>query len=265
MTPTRVAMVLFVTLLPFAFPAAAEARPCPTAAEINLDYRAFIHPDTLRQPIRVTPDALVFDCDTISFLQAVVAYVTRNARTELERAAGWVMYLQQARYHSCHPPVDTEDQGVYHPIWLLTHRAAQCGQAARLVVDGFNAVGIPARVLQLRSHVAAEVYLLGAWRFVDVDVWAPGVFVLTHSGAPATVDDIIQDRSLVAQVPVGLQLPECIDLAWDYAAVFDSITYDGYPPTPFVWQKTADAAALDNQYYGWNYFRSCTRTDPTCR
>ena len=120
---------------------------------------------------------LKWDCDTTQFLRSLFSEVTKKGNSDLERGMIWVSYLQDTISHTCSPPQDSEGWALYHPIALLESRLLHCSQVARLVVDGFIAARIPARVLQMRGHQSAEFFADGRWIFAEADILRGGQFL----------------------------------------------------------------------------------------
>jgi hypothetical protein len=236
----------------------------------------------------VPSSELATTCDQHALLAELFGKVTRNATTETQKVEMWVTYLQNVTYYSCYPPLDAEGIMVTSPLWLLKNRNMQCGQIARLAVDGFNAGGMNARVIQLNSHVAGEVVADGRWRYFDADAMGIGEFIRNPNGEIASVEDILNNRSLTAGIvlyPRISRQPSCYkgssgttsgknsaSSAFTYTSVFDPHQYSITIPnphksmldlreyvndsitTPCVIEKTAMPAQESNRFYGWNYY-----------
>jgi hypothetical protein len=217
-------------------------------------------------------------------LAALFAAVAGDASDDLARGAAWVEYIQST-IRSTAPALDADGTEILHPLWLLEHRYLQCGQIARLVVDGFSAVGIPARVLQLKGHVSAEFYAAGRWRFADADILSAGEFVRDAYGEHASLDDILANPTLLGTVHPYSELTSDVEQARrTYQEVFEPAAYDESSlTTPYVVKKVAprspaavmtlwwlngrlarDAQSRTAHAYGWNYYVLCNRADPAC-
>jgi len=238
---------------------------------------------------------LKWDCDTTQFLRSLFSEVTKKGNSDLEKGMIWVSYLQDTISHTCSPPQDSEGWALYHPIALLESRLLHCSQVARLVVDGFIAAKIPARVLQMRGHQSAEFFADGRWIFAEADILRGGQFLRNAAGEPVGIDEVKKEPSILDSVlPYKEIFPPCqgefsadagpkIETPWFstfngqkqfavkdaidlWRSVFDSVSYPEYSAlkTPYVIKKTASAEQLHHQTFGWNHWDYCSRSDPDC-
>lgn len=234
---------------------------------------------------RVVSEMLNYACDTEAFIAELFAEVTRGAIDDLERGMRWVKYVQETAWSSLYPPMDADGIAIYHPLWLLEHPEMHCAQNARLVVDGFIAAGIPARVLQMKGHVSSEFYAAGKWRFAEADILGGGEFVMDHSGTPASIDDISNSVELLNTVRPYAELTEDMKAGRRvFASTFEPAVYpqsdfitpyvikkiDDIPWRPFkvmLWlnaQLSTEARRHWTHHYGWNRYVFCERSDATC-
>lgn len=75
-------------------------------------------------------------------LSAVVKNVTKQGTNDLERTILWTKFLQDKIVHPKRTPLLENGQAVYDPIWILSHKMAQCGQTNQLILDGLETIGI---------------------------------------------------------------------------------------------------------------------------
>lgn len=216
------------------------------------------------------------DCDQTAFIVELFSRVTREAATKTDQVKAWITYLQTTIYHSCEAPLDSAGIGIYSPIALLQKRGMQCGQVARIAVDGLLANGFDAQMVQLVSHQAAEVFLDGKWRYIEADILTGGEFIYDHNGEIASIEDIVKDRSLLNKTNPykelygwrncqdGALIPDKYaeyknDSVKRYAQVFDTADYKQEGgKTPYIIRKTATDLDKRNYMYGWNIYRFCS-------
>src|SRR5688572_13123475 len=225
-----------------------------------------------------------YACDPQDHLAALFRAVTAGAADDLNRGKRWIRYVQSINL-SAPAPLDADGSAIYHPIWLLEHRAMDCSQTARLLVDGFISEGIPARVLQLNGHVSAEFHANGKWRLAEADVLADGEFVADADGEPASVDEILANPALSSSVHPYREHAASDDDGRDrFRMVFEPTVYPQSPlETPYVIRKvsheasdaegssgwyqdaaTVRAVRLRRHYHGWNDYVFCSRADAAC-
>jgi hypothetical protein len=156
-------------------------------------------------------------------------------------------------------------QQMYNPIRLLMDGISQCGQTARLVVDGLNAIGIPARVLQLKGHVSAEFFAGNRWVFAEADILGERENMRNANGNLVSIEDIQENKNLLkAVVPMPTQGPNCqhiLERDWrieadsDWVEAFEPITYpQSSLTTPYVIRKTSKNPQ-NSIYFGWDSYQ----------
>lgn len=219
----------------------------------------------------VPVENLTTQCDQRAWLKAVASRVTSAGNTETEKMVLWAGFLQAALYHSCNAPLDGQGQAVYSPIWILEHRGVQCGQAARVFVDGMTAMGMRARLVQLRNHVAAEGWADGKWHFIETDALNDGEQIHAPDGTIASVAEILASPALLDQVTPSKELaqyPVCTNLSAPpptYQSIFERHRYQGDEmDTPYVIRKTSTPEQERNHYFGWNYYVKCGMDEADC-
>ena len=182
--------------------------------------------------------------DRTAYLSHLFREVTRDETTTRARALKWVSFLQQRLFHAPAAPVDDQGTAVFDPIWLLKNRAAHCGQAARLVVDGLEASGYKARLVQLSGHVVAEAYWDGGWHMLDADIPTFGEHVFTSDGRVPSVFEIAANPQILDRLELKSENPKKRSPQWSsrlrhiYKATFKTRFYKHIGlSTPFIWTK----------------------------
>lgn len=223
----------------------------PRHAAVVLPKKSF------QDPVIVTENQIDLTIDRRSILKSLFLEVTSGKRTDLEKIEAWVVYLQNRIAHPKHAPLLDNGQAIYDPIWMLKSRIAHCGQTNRLVADGLSANGYRTRIVQLKAHVAAEVWLDGQWRFLDADWLNLGQFVRKKDGGLASAFEIHKDPSLLDGLLPGLEFKLYpIDVLGNhpsYKEMFDT--------PPYYYLKTATLEQEKNVYFGWNYYTTQKGSD----
>jgi hypothetical protein len=224
-----------------------------------------IDPSRLLRQIFVSPADVDLTIDRRQVLRALFEKVAAGTTTG-ERVEAWVRYLQDRIAHPKYPPMHDAQIMVTDPIWILEQRVGQCGQTNRVLVDGLLAAGIPARIVQLAAHVAAEAFYDGQWHFLDADWLNFGQFVRKDDGSIPSTAEIYRNPELLNSVVADLEfdlygvpvtLPEYIE---PYVAMFRRIDLGGYM-TPFYLVKTATPEQERQDFkFGWGFYR--VETDP---
>ena len=216
----------------------------------------------------VSHDELKTTVDRRTFLRGLVQRVVAGATSDQGRVELWTRWVQDHMAHPPRPPLDTQGQAVYDPLWLLRTRVGHCGQTNRLLIDGLDSLGYKVRLVQFTGHVGAEVYFDDGWRYIDADVLDFGSFIRKKDGTLASGKEITADLSLLDGVTpfeeirrytppseLGPAVDEPSSKAWLRRQFSERVVYDGFE-TPFVWVKTATREQEGNVYYGWNYYRA---------
>jgi hypothetical protein len=204
------------------------------------------------------------DIDRREVLRQLFQRVAVGATTG-ERVEAWVRYLQDRIAHPVWPPMHSETVMLTDPIWILENRLGQCGQTNRVLVDGLLAAGIPARVVQLAAHVAAEAYYDGQWRFLDADWLNFGQFIRKRDGTIASTAEIYEEPELLRHVDAdrefdlyGVKVTDD-EYHQPYATMFRRVKLGGYE-TPYYLVKTATPQQERDQLtFGWDHYEVETR------
>lgn len=226
---------------------------------------AVIDAAALESRARIPESDIDTSVDRRAFLRDLFHRVTSGSSTS-EHVESWVRFLQDRIAHPAWPPMHDETTMVTDPIWILSHRLGQCGQTNRVLVDGLLSVGIPARVVQLAAHVAAEAYYDGQWRFLDADWLNLGQFVRKADGTIPSTAEIYADLSLLDNVKPNLEFdlyptkvthPENFQ---PYKEMFRHVRLGAYT-TPFYLVKTATPEQEHDLTYGWKFYRVETQQE----
>lgn len=132
-----------------------------------------------------------------------------------------------------------------------------------------TAIGMKARLIQLKNHVAAEGWADGRWHFIDTDALSDGEHIKKSSGKIASVSAILKNPSILKDYTAGQELfryPICTNLgSITYESAFEHHRYpDDTLDTPYVIKKTATPEQERNHYFGWNYYEKCRLEDAGC-
>jgi transglutaminase-like putative cysteine protease len=209
--------------------------------------------DAYTRIISLPETSIDLTIDRRQLLKALFSAATKGNTTDIDKVKAWVRYLQDRIAHPLNAPLMENGQAIYDPLWILENRIAHCGQTNRLVVDGLSAAGFRARVVQLKAHVAAEVWIDGSWRFLDADWLNLGQFVQQKDKTIPSALDIFNDRKLLK----GLQTDAEFKI---YPVNIPGLSQRNYAEMfsvkPFYYEKMASIEQERNIYYGWNYYKT---------
>lgn len=212
----------------------------------------------LTTPMVVPAAATLTPYDRRAVLRGLVERVAPGETTS-ERVEAWVRYLQDHIAHPAYPPMHPGGAMVTDPLWIVSNGLGQCGQTNRVVVDGLQAIGVPARLVQLSEHVAAEAYYDGQWHFLDADWLNLGQFVRKPDGTIPSVVEIYADPGLLASVKAGREwefYPADVtheETYKPYRQMFTHVTHSGHT-TPYYYVKTATPEQEHNPLFGWDHY-----------
>jgi hypothetical protein len=197
--------------------------------------------------------AIDLTIDRKILLRTLFLRIAAGQPTDQARVEAWVRYVQDRIAHPKWAPLLENGQAIYDPYWILKNRIGQCGQTNRVVIDGLNAAGFKTRLVQLKSHVAAEVWLDGGWRFLDADWLDLGQFVRHRDGTIASADEIYRNPELLEGLSPGME----------FKLYPIDVLHPGFEPyelmfsvKPYYVYKTADIEQERNEYFGWNYYET---------
>ena len=209
--------------------------------------------DARHQRIARQADILQYD-QRRALLQAIVARVVRPQAAPIEQAMTWTRFLQVRLGHPPLVPLLENGQAVYDPIWLLSYGQAHCGQANRLVIDGLETLGIAGRLVQVRGHTIAEASIGGRWLALDANALSGGEFYRDAAGNLLSVAAMARDPAVLQGLHLGAKAEAqmVVGINDDMSGSASALWFS----QPLIYYtKTAPVEALDNVYYGWNYYR----------
>ena len=150
--------------------------------------------------------------------------------------------------HNFQQPLYEDGTVVSDPLVLLELGSGRCGHIARLIVDIALANSYQARLVQLASHIVAEVYWDKKWHIIDADIadypiafsgqYWPSVIEL--NSYPYYIDNypnLYDDYYFL----IFTSKEKCVKNNSTAYFNIDSISY---------WYKTGDE--WTDQKYGWN-------------
>lgn len=208
--------------------------------------------DALTRRISLPITDIDLTIDRRYLLAELFSKVSSGYTSQESQVLAWVRYLQDRLAHPKTAPLHDNGQAIYDPLWILLNRVAHCGQTNRVLVDGLSAAGFEARVVQLKAHVAAEVWIDRAWRFLDADWLNLGQLVRRPDGTLPSAEEIHANPSLLDSVKPDLEF-----------RLYPSESVDEMPPyedmfatKPYYYVKTATMKQERNAYYGWNFYKT---------
>lgn len=194
-------------------------------------------------PVVLPLSAIDLTVDRRLLLQQLFARVTGGAADPIQE---WVEYLQERVAHPNTPPMHGNGIEIHDPLWILENRLAWCSQVNRVLVDGLLAAGYKARVVQLRNHQAAEVWLDGDWRFLDAD-WLNATVREPDGSLPSALE-IHEDPSLLAGLTWNPEYPAHMA---NLKRVDPSFYAEVFLDEPYYYVKTATPSQERDEYFGW--------------
>jgi len=171
-----------------------------------------------------------------------------------------LMFLCKVGYHSLFLQPMTEDGVmVYDPLVLLELGEMRCGQVNRIACDIFSSAGYETRVVQLNSHVIAEIFYDGSWHYFDADAFIGGETIIKDQKIPS-----VFELSMEPYLIDSLSDPY-IEIAFSDDAFMPTVYGDAlkkYPSlyyfskdseqVPLFYYKCAEDYECLNAYYGWD-------------
>lgn len=100
-------------------------------------------------------------------LREIFRRVCDGCRTDEERHLAVQRFCARASLHNLIQPMHENRTAVFDPLVLLELGEQRCGQTARVAVDLLSAGGFEARLVQVGSHVSAEVHYDGDWHLLE--------------------------------------------------------------------------------------------------
>lgn len=213
------------------------------------------------KPITNTSIKIDYNCDTRDLFQNLVFEIA-NSEDNIDisqKVYNWLNFIyKKVKNITPQNVLDEEKQMITHPIKLIEIGFAQCGQHARLIVDGLVVLGVKSRIVQLNGHVVAEYFDENKkWIMVD----------LTHH--PIKYKGFINKNFNLKKLIEGNNDEMDKYLAFTkkkhLKKVFLPKRYDQYNEyTPYIIKKTN--VKINDQYFGWgsNNYEFCNYNNPKC-
>lgn len=201
--------------------------------------------------------------DRRTVLAAIFDLVTRGCRTNTERHLAVLKFLHRAGNHNLLQPTWPDRTGVFDPLVLLELGEMRCGQVNRLAVDLFAAAGFDGRLVQVASHVGAEVYYDDKWHYFDATFGGNGECVRNAAGDIPSVAELSERPERIDGLTVHWEpdyrngfwaSPGWPYPSWNY---FSAQAYAETGGRPTVYRKTATPQQEQaSRHYGWEYGQS---------
>jgi hypothetical protein len=201
--------------------------------------------------------------DRRTVLAAIFEQVTRGCRTNTERHLAVLKFLHRAGNHNLLQPTWPDRTGVFDPLVLLELGEMRCGQVNRLAVDLFAAAGFVGRLVQVASHVGAEVHYDGKWHYFDATFGGNGECVRNADGTIPSVAELSATPGRIDGLTVHWEPDYCNGFwaspGWPYPSwnYFAATAYAETGGRPTVYMKTATPEQeRASRHYGWEHGRS---------
>lgn len=187
-------------------------------------------------------------------LAEIFRRVTVDCQTDRARHEAITLFCDRVGFNNLIQPMWQDRLCVYDPLILLELGEQRCGQTARVAVDLFLAAGYRARLVQVSTHVTAEVYYDGDWHLLEVGLFGNGVVPRANDGSIPSVVELSDDPGLLDALPHGQEA------RFDNQPLLGSIEYPSmfffnrsYYRTvePAYCEKMASKSELRDRHYGW--------------
>lgn len=124
-----------------------------------------------------------YNFSKIDFLNKLFLILTNGCNDDISKIKKICNYLNKRIYHNfAGNTICYEHRSmVTCPVWIILHRMGKCGQVNRTLYDILNIQGYKVRIVQLKGHVACEVYINGKWWLLDVDILIENEFYCENS------------------------------------------------------------------------------------
>ena len=199
-----------------------------------------------------------YDCDADELWKRVVISVSKKEEIDdiNQQINNFINFIYLRILNSNPTPLDNDNNMIFHPIKLLELGHAQCGQHARILVDGFKFLDVKSRVVQLNGHLVAE-YLneKNSWIMVDLTLFPKSK--TNYENKYMSLDLILSSKFHLTEYLKFIQRS-------DMYKIFNPIKYDQFNHnTPYVIKKLEDK---NDKYYGWGWgnYEFCLRSEKEC-
>ena len=197
-------------------------------------------------------------------LEGIFKKITSRSTTNLEMHLAVLDFLQKVAFHNPYlQPMYPDRQAVYDPIVLIELGEMRCGGVARVGADLFASAGFKTRLVQVASHVTAEIFYDGKWHLFEADLLG---------GEPLTLNGVIPSVRQLSAIPFAIdKTPSHFEflvsrneidtiaspLVYPSFFFFSKKSVEKIQPTYYLKTASPDEAK-DSKWYGWNYYREVT-------
>lgn len=198
-------------------------------------------------------------------LRELFVRITAGAQTDTERHRRVLKAIQNLSIHGTSPANYPNGVEIQDPLLLLELRNIWCGQTAKLAVDLFETGGYAGRLVQLGTHIVAEIFYGGSWHYFDADLFGNGEVVLKDNGEIPSIAEL-GDPELMRRLDALAAYQESllfnclqfgVGLPYPSYYYFSKQAYQNQPERPGYHHKIAppETADLLIYSYGWMTLR----------
>ncbi|OLP16499.1 hypothetical protein BST81_21210 [Leptolyngbya sp. 'hensonii'] len=127
------------------------------------------------------------------YLKHLAKSLVQDSTDEIAVVRDIIAFVQQAIFRDpVAQPLEPQTGALPDPLTILISARGRCGHIAKVLVALFNAVGLDARILQLKKHIAAEVKLTDRWVIVDADAFKHGIIPVNQRGEMLTLEELTE-------------------------------------------------------------------------
>jgi hypothetical protein len=191
-------------------------------------------------------------------LKYIFARVTQETKNNTEKHIAILKFLQKSSFHNKYmQPMYPNKTTVFDPLVLLELSEMRCGHVARIAVDLFEAGGMKGRLVQVASHVLAEVFYDNSWHYFDADLLIGEQTVLNENGSIASIKELSHKPYSIDAIPHAVnEISVVSGQSYKGSQSYPSFYYFHYEPSlSLYYQKVASQKEELNQYYGWNFYK----------
>ena len=194
-------------------------------------------------------------------LKNIFDKITMGATTDTEKHQLILRALQNRSIHTSLPSNYSSGIEIRDPLLLLELSSMWCGQTARLAVDLFEAGGYKGRLVQLGTHIIAEIYYAESWHYFDADIFGNGEVVLKEDGTIPRVTELGKPELLRRLDALSAYqeslIFDCVnpgvELTYPSYYYFSDLAYRDQPEQPGYYFKDTPLSLADPLVfsYGW--------------
>jgi hypothetical protein len=192
-------------------------------------------------------------------LKHIFNEVTKGTKNNTEKHIAILKFLQKSSFHSKYmQPMYPDKTTVFDPLVLLELSEMRCGHVARIAVDLFEASGMKGRLVQVASHVLAEVFYDNSWHYLDADLLIGEQTVLNERGSIASMIELSHKPYSIDAIPHAVnEISVVTGHPYKGSQPYPSFYYFHYEPSlSLYYEKVATQKEKINQFYGWNSYKT---------